>query len=82
MKNVKDVKEQDLGNKTSSLLEMTKYVGSGWKPVSVRTHRTREGVNVLKQEITLYYTKMDKPKGKSTIENRANLRVRVFSKDN
>ncbi len=76
------MKGKDIENNISSMLELTKFVGSGWKPISVRTHRCREGVNVLKQTITLYYVKEDDLDGQVDFDNKANLRIHVFSEDN
>ncbi len=66
----------------SSLFELTKFLGSGWKPISVETNRYREGSNVLQQTITLSYVKVDDPpEGEEDLNKRSNLQVRVFSED-
>ncbi len=72
--------EKDGNEESSSLFELTKFLGSGWKPVSVRTERSKEGINSLKQTITLSYVKVrDPPEGEEKLENGSNVQIRVFN---
>jgi len=72
--------EKDEDEKGSSLFELTKFLGSGWKPVSVRTQRSKEGRNTLKQTITLSYVKVrDPPEGEEKLKNGSNVQIKVFN---
>ncbi len=67
-------------NGSSPLLELTRSIGSGWKPISVKTHSSTEGVNVLKQTITLSYVKVtDPPEGEQALEKESNLEIKVVN---
>lgn len=74
--------ENESDKENSSLLELTRYLGPRWKPISVETQRYKEGVNVLKQTITLSYVKMDKSsEDDENLKKNSNLQVRVFNGD-
>ncbi len=66
----------------SSLLELTKFLGAGWKPVSVKTKRYRESDDLLQQTITLSYVKVtDTPEGEEKLNKESNLEIKVFQGD-
>lgn len=72
--------EKDEEDRNSSLFELTKFLGTGWKPVSVRTERSKQGVNSLKQTITLSYVKVrDPPEGEEELKNGSNVQIKVFN---
>ncbi len=65
-----------------SLLELTKLLGTGWKPVSVKTKRHRERNDLLQQTITLSYVKVTNPPDEEDELNKeSNLQIKVFQGD-
>lgn len=70
------------GENGSSLIELTKFLGVGWKPISVQTQRHQENPNLLQQTITLSYVKVQDPEEEAeALQKQSNLQIRVFSED-
>ncbi|MFP4050956.1 MAG: hypothetical protein ACLFVB_04365 [Thermoplasmata archaeon] len=66
----------------SSVLEMKKFLGVGWEPVSVRMKRNKKGPNFLEQTITLSLVRRKQAvEGEENFTKDANLLIRFLMGD-
>ncbi len=66
----------------SSVLEMKKFLGVGWEPVSVRMKRNKKGPNFLEQTITLSLVRRKQAvEGEEKFTKDTNLLIRFLMGD-
>ncbi len=71
--------EKESGSPETPVLEVSKFLGIGWVPVSVKTHRLKKGPNLLKQTITLSYVKRKRTdEGEEDLSGKSNLQIKVM----